>query len=153
TEVPVDRRLALDNCHRPQRIDRDAVGSHLLGQAMRQQSHAELRETMDTLDITAYTEGVASFQSLRRFAMRLSSPDAGAFAFSYLRFSSPAQADGDSVRRQTALRDGWLKRHPAVRLDTSLRLEDKGVSGYRGEHRTNKRHALAAFLDLVERGR
>jgi DNA invertase Pin-like site-specific DNA recombinase len=76
-----------------------------------------------------------------------------AICYSYLRFSSPAQADGDSVRRQTALRDGWLKRHPAVRLDTSLRLEDRGVSGYRGEHRTNKRHALASFLDLVERGR
>jgi hypothetical protein len=30
-------------------------------------------------------------------------------AFSYLRFSSDAQADGDSVRRQTALRDAWLE--------------------------------------------
>jgi DNA invertase Pin-like site-specific DNA recombinase len=74
-------------------------------------------------------------------------------AFSYLRFSSPAQADDDSVRRQTALRDAWLKRHPEVRLDTSLVLEDRGVSGYRGEHRTNRKHALAHFLDLVERGR
>lgn len=74
-------------------------------------------------------------------------------AFSYLRFSSPAQAEGDSVRRQTALRDGWLKRHDHVRLDTSLSLIDAGVSGFRGEHRTNRKHALASFLDLVERGR
>jgi DNA invertase Pin-like site-specific DNA recombinase len=74
-------------------------------------------------------------------------------AYSYLRFSSPAQADGDSVRRQTALRDAWLKKHPQVHLDTSLRLEDRGVSGYKGRHRKNVRHALAQFLDLVERGR
>jgi DNA invertase Pin-like site-specific DNA recombinase len=79
--------------------------------------------------------------------------DHSPLAYSYLRFSSPAQADGDSVRRQTALRDGWLKRNPSVRLDPTLRLEDRGVSGYRGEHRTNRRHALASFLDLVERGR
>jgi DNA invertase Pin-like site-specific DNA recombinase len=75
------------------------------------------------------------------------------WAYSYLRFSSPAQAEGDSVRRQTALRDAWLKRHPEVRLDTTLTFEDRGVSGYRGAHRTDRRHALAQFLDLVERGR
>lgn len=74
-------------------------------------------------------------------------------AFSYLRFSSPAQADGDSVRRQTALRDGWLARNPNVRLDTTLNLEDRGVSGFRGRHREDRKHALAQFLDLVERGR
>ncbi|HVK09554.1 MAG TPA: recombinase family protein, partial [Gemmataceae bacterium] len=74
-------------------------------------------------------------------------------AFSYLRFSSPAQAEGDSVRRQTALRDAWLKRNPTVRLDTSLTLVDAGVSGFRGSNRTDKRNALAQFLDLVERDR
>lgn len=75
------------------------------------------------------------------------------WAYSYLRFSSSAQADGDSIRRQTALRDAWLKRHPEVQLDTTLKLEDKGVSGFRGTHHKDKRHALAQFLDLVERGR
>jgi DNA invertase Pin-like site-specific DNA recombinase len=74
-------------------------------------------------------------------------------AFSYLRFSTPGQADGDSVQRQTTLRDAWLRRHPEVKLDTSLTFQDKGVSGYRGSNRTNKKHALAQFLDLVERGR
>ena len=74
-------------------------------------------------------------------------------AYSYLRFSSPAQADGDSVRRQTALRDAWLKRNPSILLDNSLTLVDAGVSGYRGSNRTDQRHALAQFLDLVERGR
>lgn len=78
---------------------------------------------------------------------------APAVAYSYLRYSSPAQTDGDSVRRQTALRVGWLKRYPHVRLDTTLVLEDRGVSGRTGEHRKNMKHALAQFLDQVERGR
>jgi DNA invertase Pin-like site-specific DNA recombinase len=71
-------------------------------------------------------------------------------AYSYLRFSHPDQAKGDSLRRQTDLRDAWLARNH-IALDTSLTLEDKGVSGYTGEHRSNPdRHALAAFLYAVE---
>src|SRR4051794_7179131 len=76
-----------------------------------------------------------------------------ALAYSYIRFSSPQQAEGDSLRRQHELRDAWLKRSGA-RLDTSLTLRDEGVSGFTGSHRTNPdRHALAAFLDLVKKGR
>jgi DNA invertase Pin-like site-specific DNA recombinase len=75
------------------------------------------------------------------------------FAYSYIRFSHPDQAKGDSLRRQTELRDAWLARNK-VALDASLTLEDKGVSGYTGEHRDNPdRHALAAFVALVEKGR
>lgn len=75
-------------------------------------------------------------------------------AFSYLRFSSPEQGKGDSIRRQTEARDTWLARHPTVTLDTTLTLHDKGVSGFTGKHRENAdRHALAAFLKLVEGGR
>jgi DNA invertase Pin-like site-specific DNA recombinase len=75
-------------------------------------------------------------------------------AFSYLRFSSPEQAKGDSVRRQTEWREAWLGRHPDAVLDTSVTLHDKGVSGFTGKHRENPdRHALAAFLKLVEAGR
>jgi hypothetical protein len=48
-------------------------------------------------------------------------------AFSYLRFSSPEQAKGDSVRRQTEATADWCQRNNA-QLDTSLRLEDRGVS-------------------------
>src|SRR5438874_134307 len=74
-------------------------------------------------------------------------------AFSYLRFSSPEQAKGDSVRRQDALRDAWLAKSGAV-LDTSLTLHDKGVSAFTGKHRQNPdRHALAAFLKLIEAGK
>lgn len=59
---------------------------------------------------------------------------------------------GDSTRRQTELRDAWLKKNPQITLDTSQLFEDKGVSGFRGKHRMAG-HALASFLDLVERGR
>src|SRR5262249_39968820 len=74
-------------------------------------------------------------------------------AYSYIRFSHPDQAKGDSLRRQTEKRDAWLKKTGAV-LDTSLSLQDKGVSAFAGEHRTNPdRHALAAFLELVKQWR
>jgi DNA invertase Pin-like site-specific DNA recombinase len=75
-----------------------------------------------------------------------------AAAYSYLRFSTDEQEEGDSTRRQIGLREGWLKRHPHVTLDTSQLFEDRGVSGFRGKHRKGK-CALASFLDLVERGR
>jgi DNA invertase Pin-like site-specific DNA recombinase len=71
-------------------------------------------------------------------------------AYSYLRFSHPDQAKGDTLRRQTENRDGWLKRN-GVTLDTSLTLRDEGVSAFNGDHRDNPdRHA---FVKLVEAGR
>jgi DNA invertase Pin-like site-specific DNA recombinase len=76
-----------------------------------------------------------------------------AVAYSYLRFSSAKQAEGDSTRRQNELRDAWLAK-TGVTLDTSLTLRDEGVSAFTGKHRTNPdRHALASFLELVRRGR
>jgi DNA invertase Pin-like site-specific DNA recombinase len=73
-------------------------------------------------------------------------------AYSYLRFSSPQQAAGDTLRRQRKLRDDWLARSGAV-LDTSLCMTDAGVSAFRGRHRTDDKTALGAFLGLVRRGR
>jgi DNA invertase Pin-like site-specific DNA recombinase len=74
-------------------------------------------------------------------------------AYSYVRFSHPDQAKGDSLRRQTEKRDEWLRRN-GVTLDTSLTLRDEGVSAFTGDHRDNPdRHGLAAFLKLVESGR
>jgi DNA invertase Pin-like site-specific DNA recombinase len=76
-----------------------------------------------------------------------------ALAYSYIRFSHPDQAKGDSMRRQAEKRDAWLKK-TGVTLDTSLTLQDRGVSAFTGEHRANpERHALAAFLELVKQGR
>ena len=72
-------------------------------------------------------------------------------AYSYLRFSSPEQAKGDSIRRQTQARDSWLALHPDVKLDTALKMTDAGRSAY---NRTNpETYAMAQFVELVKAGR
>jgi DNA invertase Pin-like site-specific DNA recombinase len=73
-------------------------------------------------------------------------------AYSYLRFSSPEQAKSDSIRRQTEVRDKWLAKSGAT-LDTSLTLNDAGVSGFKGKHRSDDRHALGLFLKMVKGGK
>lgn len=73
--------------------------------------------------------------------------------YSYSRFSSGQQADGDSIRRQNDLRESYLKRHPELKLDTSLKLTDAGVSSFRGRHRKDARTALAWFVARVDQGR
>jgi DNA invertase Pin-like site-specific DNA recombinase len=72
-------------------------------------------------------------------------------AYSYIRFSSPEQAKGDSLRRQTAATAAWCERNNVV-LDTSVSLRDLGVSAFRGKHRDDT-HDLGAFLKLAERSR
>ncbi len=68
-------------------------------------------------------------------------------AYSYIRFSTPDQMKGDSLRRQLessrsiAASNGW-------HLDESLR--DLGVSAFKGANRTAG--ALGKFLKLVESG-
>ncbi len=74
-------------------------------------------------------------------------------AFSYIRFSHPDQAKGDSLRRQIQAAAEWCE-HNKAHLDSSLTLHDLGKSAFTGEHRKNPdRHALAAFLRLIEQGR
>lgn len=71
-------------------------------------------------------------------------------AYSYLRFSSPQQAAGDSIRRQTQSREAWLAGHPDVKLDKSLVMTDAGRSAFR---RTNwDTYALARFVDCIKSG-
>jgi DNA invertase Pin-like site-specific DNA recombinase len=70
-------------------------------------------------------------------------------AYSYLRFSTPEQAKGDSLRRQTALADDYAKRH-GLTLDTELSLRDLGVSAFRGDNVAVG--ALGAFLRAVSDG-
>jgi DNA invertase Pin-like site-specific DNA recombinase len=72
-------------------------------------------------------------------------------AYSYLRFSSPQQAEGDSLRRQIEGRQTWLSAHPSVQLDTSLALEDQGRSAWKRKDWDT--YALAQFLRHVESGR
>jgi DNA invertase Pin-like site-specific DNA recombinase len=74
-------------------------------------------------------------------------------AYSYVRFSHPDQAKGDSLRRQTEAAAAWCEKTGVV-LDTSTTLHDLGKSAFTGGHRVNPdRHALAAFLKLVEAGK
>lgn len=69
-------------------------------------------------------------------------------AYSYIRFSTPEQAQGDSLRRQTAKAEAWAQQRGLV-LDNSLR--DLGVSAFHGANRTTG--ALKSFLQMVEDGR
>jgi DNA invertase Pin-like site-specific DNA recombinase len=71
-------------------------------------------------------------------------------AYSYVRFSTPQQAKGDSQRRQTDKAAQYAAGHGLV-LDTELNLTDLGVSGYRLKNA--KTGALGAFLRAVEEGR
>ena len=85
--------------------------------------------------------------------MKLSAHFGLVIAFSYVRFSHPDQAKGDSVRRQTEAAAEWCMRN-GVQLDTATTLHDLGKSAFTGGHRSNPdRHALAAFLKLVEAGK
>lgn len=77
------------------------------------------------------------------------SPKTAAKAYSYLRFSTPEQSKGDSLRRQTALADDYAERH-GLKLDTELNLRDLGVSAYRGDNAAVG--ALGAFLKAVSDG-
>lgn len=69
---------------------------------------------------------------------------------SYTRFSSKKQAAGDSYRRQTEMAMRWCREH-GHELDTSLVLEDLGISAYSGANAA--RGALAALRRLAEDGK
>ncbi len=69
--------------------------------------------------------------------------------YSYTRFSSGKQRDGDSIRRQVEAVEHWAKKEASgLQLDTSLR--DEGVPGYKG--RNAKVGALARFLKAIDEG-
>jgi DNA invertase Pin-like site-specific DNA recombinase len=68
-------------------------------------------------------------------------------AYSYARFSSRAQAEGDSLRRQLSAAYAYAEAN-GLELDTTL--QDHGVSAFTGDNRT--KGALRAFLDRVEHG-
>lgn len=68
-------------------------------------------------------------------------------AFSYLRFSTPEQASGDSRRRQLAMAEEYAADHH-LKLDRQLSFRDLGVSAFRGENA--KDGALRAFLEAIE---
>lgn len=69
--------------------------------------------------------------------------------YSYSRFSTPEQAAGDSERRQYDAAKKYADENGLV-FDESLRMTDRGLSGYHGVHR--KKGALGAFLEKVKSG-
>lgn len=70
-------------------------------------------------------------------------------AFSYLRFSTPEQMQGDSLRRQMKLTRDYAARH-GLDLDEDLTFSDLGVSAYRsGNKEVGK---LSEFLEAVRVG-
>lgn len=69
-------------------------------------------------------------------------------AYSYVRFSTPSQMQGDSLRRQTKRSDDFAKKHG---LTIVKNYHDLGVSGFRGKNRALGQ--LGAFLEAVESGR
>jgi DNA invertase Pin-like site-specific DNA recombinase len=89
-------------------------------------------------------------------------------AYSYLRFSTPKQAEGDSLRRQTEDTTKWCARQ-GIPLDTTATLADLGRSAFKKGRRAAKvddgmaglpeldelvnpdRRALAGFLELIRR--
>lgn len=69
-------------------------------------------------------------------------------AYSYLRFSTPDQALGDSKRRQVEAARSWAEER-GLTLDEEL--ADEGVSGFRGAN-TKDDTALGSFLKAVQAG-
>jgi DNA invertase Pin-like site-specific DNA recombinase len=70
-------------------------------------------------------------------------------AYSYVRFSTPEQVKGDSLRRQLELSAKYAEQH-GLELDTALSLKDLGLSAF---HKANlERGALGAFLVAIEQG-
>ncbi len=70
-------------------------------------------------------------------------------AYSYIRFSTPEQRKGDSLRRQLEDSQKWADEHGYV-IDTKLKLRDEGRSAYHGDHLEHG--ALGQFLKKVEEG-
>jgi DNA invertase Pin-like site-specific DNA recombinase len=70
-------------------------------------------------------------------------------AYSYIRFSTPEQAKGDSKRRQTTMAAEYAKLHN-LDLDDTLTFRDEGVSSFRGKNAETGR--LGDFLEAVRNG-
>lgn len=73
-------------------------------------------------------------------------------AYSYIRFSSPEQAKGDSYRRQRKAAEDYCLEH-GIELASSREYTflDKGRSAFKGRHLDDEGQ-LRRFLDLVESG-
>jgi DNA invertase Pin-like site-specific DNA recombinase len=80
----------------------------------------------------------------------MKSVDGMSKVYSYLRFSDPRQALGNSADRQLQYAQRWAMDKGLV-LDESLSLRDEGLSAYHQRH--VKQGALGVFLRAIEDGR
>jgi len=71
-------------------------------------------------------------------------------AYSYIRFSTPEQLKGDSLRRQAEASQKYAEEH-GLELDKTLNLRDLGISAY--DKSNIKKGALGYFVDLVNSGK
>jgi DNA invertase Pin-like site-specific DNA recombinase len=67
--------------------------------------------------------------------------------YSYVRFSTPEQLKGNSLKRQLKLSQEYADEHGLI-LDDSLSYQDLGKSAFLGEHRT--KGALSKFLQAIK---
>jgi DNA invertase Pin-like site-specific DNA recombinase len=70
-------------------------------------------------------------------------------AISYLRCSTPEQAQGDSIRRQIEAAEEYARKH-GFDLDRSITFHDEGLSGYSGANR--RKGKLRLLLDRTRQG-
>lgn len=70
-------------------------------------------------------------------------------AYSYIRFSTPEQMKGDSLRRQLEKSQLYAAEH-GLELDTTLNMRDLGVSAFRKAN--VEKGNLGAFIKAIEKG-
>lgn len=69
--------------------------------------------------------------------------------YSYARWSTPEQAQGDTYRRQSDAARKWAERN-GLELDDRLAIRDEGKSAYRGDNA--KEGGLGKFIEACEQG-
>jgi DNA invertase Pin-like site-specific DNA recombinase len=70
-------------------------------------------------------------------------------AYSYVRFSTPEQIKGDSIRRQVEMSSRYAEENNLT-LDDSLQLNDLGVSAFKGVNASTGK--LGLFISAIDTG-
>lgn len=73
--------------------------------------------------------------------------------YSYIRFSSKKQEQGDSIRRQVEKRNAWIANNKGCFLDTEINLEDLGISAATGDNLDPRKGNLGKFVELCRSGK
>ncbi|RWD65290.1 recombinase family protein [Mesorhizobium sp.] len=94
-------------------------------------------KSLDILHSHSYTENVETTATQHPVA------------YSYIRWSSAIQGEGDSLRRQKQMAEQWCQRN-GVKLADDKIMVDAGVSAYRGKNL--KEGAISAFVTAAKAG-